>query len=266
MRIRAYPKYVQLGICFAIGFLLLFVRLPSAYAWQLGWYTTDSVYDYGAGSDAAVHGGLSCTSCYFVAATQFFDNSSVEHEINMIDESNGTVIGAEMEYIYSGDSCPNNYCDKTFVNGCGSFSTGTFYTQKIYWNSSYDQWWYTNSNCSVAFALVLSFETSSANAQISTSTVSYGYKGTADFMESPDATVGDFASNAAYAEFDTSLLYMASGYTWYSATVWDHQYEASALTGTGAPGVDYYCSTPWEYVASGYGGAWSYGSNPGWAC
>ena len=117
-------------------------------------------------------------------------------------------------------------------------STGTFYDLRVYWDSTSDEWLYTDSGCSIAIALTLSYETTNAEAKISAT--AYGFP-SADFFESTDTTATHFSADAAYVTFDPSLMYMVSGYTWYSATVWAHQYELDALTGSGAPGVDYSC-------------------------
>jgi hypothetical protein len=230
------------------------------FAWQLGWSTTASVNDWGIGSNAQVEGGLSCSGCIMEARSGFYDLGGVWHTVSLLDESDGSVVGAQWEYTSS--SCTGGYCD-TLFSGCGTLSTSTQYTQKVYWVAGTSDWWkYTNSGCTGTGT----YSETSANAGIEQFD-SYG--GSWDMMES-GANANFFANDAAAVDFDASLEYMTSGGTWYTASnTYIATWDSSAPTGSGSVGADYNCSTPWLFIDSGWGSPWSSGSGysgPTWVC
>jgi hypothetical protein len=251
---------VHLGIAVALSLLLLTIRLPGVFAWQLGWSTTASVNDWGIGSNAEVEGGVNCSQCYTEATTAFYDLVGTWHAVIILDESDGSSVGAEWEYTHSG--CTNGYCDTLFT-GCGTMSTSTLYTQKVYWVAGTSDWWYsTNSGCSGTGTYS---ETASSDGVEQSTT----YAGSFDMIES-NAAASFFASDAAAVNFDSSLEYMTSGGTWYTASnTYVASWDSSAPTGANSVGADYNCSTPWILIDSGWGSPWSVASGysgPSWIC
>jgi hypothetical protein len=249
--------------------LLISFRAQNAYAlfWQLGWTTTASVNDIGAGSEAEVEGGLNCSGCTFEATTGFYEKNGTWLAVIIEDTSDGSTVFGNWEWrMYSTSSCSGstdnlggiNYCDNSY-SGCGTWSTSTYYTQKIYYDSSTSKWIYTNSNCSGSG----SYPDSSSYGEIEQAD---SYLGSADILET-NTNGNFFASDAAADSFDSSLEYETSSGTWYTASnTYIASYDNSAPSTS--VGADFNCSTPWLFIDSGWGGPWQTGSytSPTWVC
>jgi hypothetical protein len=240
----------------AILLLLLTIRLQGANAWQLGWMSTASVDDYGVGSEAAVMDGLNCSGCYFLANSAFYDLNDIWHTVFVLDENDGSTVGAEAEAGFS--SCTDSLCHYVFED-CGTMSTDTYYAQENRWISADDGYVATDSACTDTYTAVEVGATPGVGEYD-------GYNGGVDMMES-ESSGNFFADAAAYAIWDPSLEYVTSGGTWYTAAdTWVAPLDNGAPTGSGSPGADYSCSTPWLLLDSGFGGPWSDSSTPSCAC
>jgi hypothetical protein len=231
---------------------LVLCFVPSAAAWQLGWTTPDSRGQHGVGSEAYVSGGLNCSGCIFLAATAFTDNAGTWHEVALLNENDGATVAPQWEYTSS--SCTGGYCDTLFT-GC-SVTTGTYYQQNIYLytqigGSKY--WDYSNSGCTSVGMVGVGSSTSVATSG----------NPSLDMMESSTTTNSYFANDAAVVAFDPSLEYVNTGGTLVNAAD-AAPYQNSPLTIIGA---DYGCPTQlWIVIESAYGGPWSQGTVPTWAC
>jgi hypothetical protein len=251
--LHSWKGKVSVLVPVGVMLLLLLFRTQGAYGWALGWSTPDSANYYGVGSGAMVSGGLSVTGDYVEATTGFNDPSDVWHADHMDDDYSGSSNYLTPYAEYTSSSC-GGYCENNF-DDCGTLSLGTLYTQEIWWATPEYNWIYSNSGCPYDYALPESSSDGTVDG------------GSVDMEESDDAFANDFANDAVEVEFAPSLFYATSNAaTWYGASDASAFTTLTAPTSSGAVGADYGCSTPWIVIDSSYGGPWSSGSNPGWAC
>ena len=97
---RASRHKISATLLLGVMIILMVGRMQSAYAWQLGWYTTDSVNDYGAGSDAAVFGGLSSSTSWQQLSSSTTLARNMKSMYSM--RATGAAIGSEAEWGHSG--------------------------------------------------------------------------------------------------------------------------------------------------------------------
>lgn len=234
--------------------LLIAGRIPGVFAsnpFQLGWGTSAPTGYQGAGSNQMVGGAI--PSSY-----AFWDEIAFNEATNKdyLDMATGSNSGGSNVYVAT-EVLPAAG-GRFAMTLCNGLSAGVYNTDKIVWSSS-SQWWeFSTTGCSTNYKYSESGTTDTI------------YNGAKDFVESTDTSTTDW-SLSAYTQCEYCMLY-------WTGTQWDTPvYVAPYLTansgGYSAPpsnlGVDYGCTgtnEPWDIISHNYGGPWSSGSTPTWAC
>ena len=217
--------YVEAGIVLSGG------------SWQLGWKQTQSYQNYGIESNQNITGSISSSlpsGTGFGDVSAFTDSAGVWHSFGFIKNAGGQVF-LQAEWLDGG-----GYHQKVLT--C-TVSTGTSYTDRIWWNSTAGAYQYDSPYASCSGSTPIWKVGESGSPYIDSN-------GQVDMFESGDFLASDFNNLGAWGTFDHSLRYMDQYGSWYYPTVtYDYQ-NGRALQ---AVGTHYTCTSPIKiWISSTY--------------
>jgi hypothetical protein len=250
----AKRRYVRFAVSVGIGLLLVFTRLPSVHAWQLGWSTNDDNLQFGVGAYQKLSGSIPLPAGDFVSAvTGFTENDHMCFvTIGFGSANNGN------DVYLAGEPCGGGMrlCGSS-TNYPGTVSLGTSYFNNIYWDSTNHYWQWIPAACNNHGMM---YSPGQVSDSINTA-------GSIDMMESTDSSHNDFTNLKAQVDFVPSLAYMDSVGAWH----WSSHTVTYASTGVGntpptSLGVSYDCLAQHDIYISSSGTTNSTAWNFGVAC